>query len=79
MKKKLNLIFPQHLIKEPVVYGLVKKFDIVFNIRRAHVNAKAGEMVLELEGSSEALEKAVGWLTDQGVRAEPVTHDAIEG
>lgn len=79
MKKALNLIFPQDLIREPMIYKMTKQFDVVFNIRRAKVTDKVGEMVLEFEGEPVALEQAVSWLQKQGVRVEPVTKDGVEG
>jgi L-aspartate semialdehyde sulfurtransferase ferredoxin len=79
VKKRLDLIFPQNLIKEPVIHRMAKEFDVVFNIRRAKVTDKVGEMVLELEGDDAVLEKAIGSLKAKGIRVEPVTHDAVEG
>lgn len=78
-KKALELIFPQHLIKEPVVYQMAKRYEVVFNIRRAKVTTKTGEMVLELEGDESALNGAMEWLKGKGIKVEPVTHDAVEG
>jgi ABC-type methionine transport system ATPase subunit len=78
MKQALDLIFPQNLIKEPIIYKMVKKFDVVFNLRRAKVTDKVGELVLELEGESDAVSKAVTWLKGQGLKVDPITHDTIE-
>ena len=78
MKQALDLIFPQNLIKEPVIFKMAKKFDVIFNLRRAKITEKVGEMVLELEGESESVAKAVAWLKQQGLKVEPVTHDTIE-
>ena len=78
-RKRLDLFFPAGLIKEPVVHRLSKAFDVVFNIRRARISEAAGEMLLELEGEPDVLEEAVRWLKKQGVRAEPITHDTVEG
>jgi ABC-type methionine transport system ATPase subunit len=78
MKQALDLIFPQNLIKEPVIHKMAKKFDVIFNLRRAKVNDKVGEIVLELEGDSEAVQSAVAWLKTQGLKVEPVTRDALE-
>lgn len=78
MKQALDLIFPQNLIKEPIIYRMVKKFDVVFNLRRAKVNEKVGELVLELEGEADAVSKAVSWLKDQGLKVDSITHDTIE-
>jgi len=78
MKQALSLIFPRTLIKEPVIYRMVKQFDVVFNLRRAKVDENNGEIVLELEGDEPVLKKAVSWLTAQGLKIEPITHDTIE-
>lgn len=76
-KKRVTLIFPQQLIKEPVVYNVTKETGIVFNIRRAKVTATVGEMVLELEGPDEKLEQSVKLFEQKGVKVEPVTGDVV--
>jgi ABC-type methionine transport system ATPase subunit len=78
MKRALDLLFPQDLIKQPVIYEMAKKFDVIFNIRRAKVNEKIGEMVLELEGEPAVLARAVDWLKSRGLKVEPMTHDTVE-
>lgn len=77
-KRMVQLIFPQRLIKKAVVYTMAKRCDVIPNIRRAKVTETAGEMVLELEGTRENLDKAVRYLTRQGVKVEPVVGDVIE-
>ncbi len=78
MKRRVKLTFPQHLIKEPVLFTMAKKFDVMPNIRRARVTETVGEMVLELEGEEENLEKGLQSLRDQGVEVETVEGDIIE-
>ena len=75
--KQVTLIFPQHLIKEPVIYMMAKEYDIVPNIRRARVNESIGEVTLELEGSEEGLKKAVVFLEKKGIKVEPVVGDVV--
>ena len=79
MKQALDLIFPTDLIQKPIIYELSKAVPVVFNIRRAKVNDKVGEIVLELEGSEADLKKAMQWLSLHGVKAEPITDDTSEG
>ena len=76
--KKVTLIFPQKLIKEPVIYRMAKRFDLMPNIRRARVTETTGEMTLELSGSSENLVKGIRYLERLGVKVEPVVGDIIE-
>ena len=78
MKQALDLIFPKNLIKEPVICQMVKECPVIFNIRRAKVNEKVGEIVLELEGSESDLDGAVKWLRLRGIKVEPITHDTFE-
>ena len=78
MKKRIKLTFPQHLIKEPVIFTMAKKFDVMPNIRRARVTETVGEMVLELEGTEEDLKKGVQYLQEQGVDVELVEGDIVE-
>lgn len=77
-KRMVHLIFPQKLIKKPIIYQTAKKFDLIPNIRRANVTEKIGEVVLELSGKPENLEKGINYLTKIGVRVEPIVGDVIE-
>jgi ABC-type methionine transport system ATPase subunit len=78
MKKRVKLTFPQNLIKEPVIFTMAKQFNVVPNIRRARVTETVGEMVLELEGPEEDLEKGIQWLREKGIDIELVEGDIIE-
>lgn len=70
--RRIKLTFPQELIKEPVIFTMAKKFEVMPNIRRARVSEGAGEVVLELEGSEKSLEAGIAYLKERGVKVEPV-------
>jgi ABC-type methionine transport system ATPase subunit len=78
MKKRIKLTFPQHLIKEPMIFTMARQFNVMPNIRRARVTETVGEMILELEGSESDLEKGMGYLKEKGVEVELVEGDIIE-
>ncbi len=78
MKKSVRLTFPQHLIKEPVIFKMAKKYDVMPNIRHAQVTGTVGEMVLELEGTEEDLEQGLQSLRDQGINVELTEGDVVE-
>jgi len=78
MKRRVKLTFPQHLIKEPVIFTMAKKYDVMPNIRRARVTETVGEMILELNGEEESLEKGIRSLKEQGIEVELVEGDIIE-
>ncbi len=77
-KKMVHLIFPQRLIKKPAIYTMAFKHHVIPNIRRAKITETVGEVVLELEGTRENLEKGVRYLTRLGIKVEPIVGDVIE-
>ncbi|MEJ2696840.1 MAG: NIL domain-containing protein [Candidatus Sulfobium sp.] len=78
MKKRVKLTFPQHLIKEPVIFTMAKQFNVMPNIRRARVTETVGEMILELEGGEQDLGKGIDWLREKGIEVESVEGDLVE-
>ncbi len=78
MKTRVKLTFPQELIREPVIFVMAKKYDIIPNIRRAKVSETIGEMVLELDGAEENVENGIDYLRKQGVNVELVEGDILE-
>jgi len=78
MKTRVKLTFPPHLIREPVIFTMAKKFDIMPNIRRARVTETVGEMILELEGPQENIDKGIESLRQRGIDVELVEGDVIE-
>jgi ABC-type methionine transport system ATPase subunit len=79
VKRQVELIYPTHLVKEPLIYKMSKTLDVVFNIRRAKVTPTTGEIVLELEAADQkTLDASVQFLTQAGVQVEPITHSTLE-
>lgn len=77
-KRLVKLTFPEDLVKKPLTFQMAKKFDLMPNIRRAKVTETIGELVLELNGEEQNLEKGLRFLEKQGVKVEPVVGDIVE-
>jgi len=71
--------FPRTLIREPIIYQLSHKFEVVTNIRRADVTEDRGWVVLELEGEDKEIDAGVAWVKEKGVRVDPIVGDIVEG
>ena len=78
-KLRVKFTFPPDQIKEPVIWEVGKRFDLVTNVRRADITPEVAWAVLELEGDSENLNAGVKWVTDKGIRVDPVEDSIIEG
>jgi ferredoxin len=76
VSKRVVLQFTHNLVDQPIVYKLVKEFDLQFNILRASVTPKEeGLMVLELSGKKEDFDKGVEYLKSCGVKLQPLSRD----
>lgn len=78
MKRRVKLTFPQNLIKEPVIFTMAKTYEVMPNIRRARITDSVGEMILELDGAEENVEKGIKALVTQGIDVELIEGDIIE-
>jgi hypothetical protein len=77
-RRRLKLIFGPALVKEPVIYQLGRKFEIVTNIRRADVSKDQGWVLLEVSGEPDELDRGVAYLESRGVTVEPAEGDLVE-
>jgi len=64
---RVKLTFPPDLVREPIMGELVRRFEVMPNIRRADVSDEVGWIVCEMSGSENALAEALEWLEDIGV------------
>jgi ABC-type methionine transport system ATPase subunit len=77
-QRRLWLMFPPKLIKEPLIWKLGQKFKVVTNIRQASVTDEIGIVCLELDGNRDEVKAAIAWLEKLGVSVEPVEISVIE-
>jgi ABC-type methionine transport system ATPase subunit len=75
---RFHLTFPQKSVTRPVLCEVVKRHDIVFNIRRADISEGTGTMDLSFAGTHEQIEKAVRDMIDHGVEVDPIERNVIE-
>jgi len=76
VSKRVVLHFPRPLVDQPIIYRLVRDYNLMFNILRASVTPKEeGLLVLELSGEQEDYEKGVRYLTEVGVEIQPLSRN----
>ncbi len=71
-QQKVVLTFQRWQLDKPIVYHLVKDYDLEINILHAKVTSEEGKMSLGLSGLEQNVEKGVRWLKDQQVIVEPL-------
>ena len=76
ISKKLVLKFPKHLIDRPIVYRLVKDYNLMINILKASIQPDAeGIMVLELSGKKNDFDNGIHFLKKLGIEVQPLSKD----
>ena len=74
--RKIVLHFPRRMVERPIIYHLVKDFDLEFNILKASITPEEeGLMVLELKGEKQEYDKGIQFLAETGVRIQPLSQD----
>ena len=77
-QRRLWLMYPLRLIREPLIWKLGHKFPVVTNIRQASVTDEIGIVCLEVDGKRADVKAAIKWLEKLGVSVEPVEINVIE-
>jgi ferredoxin len=76
VSKRVVLHFPRNLVDQPIIYRLVRDYDLMFNILKASVTPKEeGLLVLELSGEEKDYEKGVRYLAEVGVEIQSLSRD----
>lgn len=76
MQKRLVLKFKQTLLDKPILYRLVKEYDLKFNILKASITPQEqGILVVDLAGETDDFEKAMKYLEEYNVGVENMNKD----
>jgi ABC-type methionine transport system ATPase subunit len=69
---RVQLIYPEDKVKEPLLCALCKNFDVVVNIRTAKVSKDTGILTVEIDGEAEEIDRAIKFLEEKGVIVQPI-------
>ena len=76
VSKRIVLRFPRRLVERPIIYRLVKDYDLEFNILKASISPEQeGLLVLELRGNRDEYDKGIDFLVKAGVTIQPLSQD----
>lgn len=76
VRKRIVLHFPRRLVDQPVIFRLVKDYDLEFNILKAlFTPEEEGLLVMELSGEQNNYDQGIKYLTRSGVRIQSLSQD----
>jgi len=74
--KKVVLKFTAQNADKPIIYHLVRNYDLIINILKASINPhKEGTMVLEISG--DRFEEGISFLEEQRVSVLPLNQEVV--
>jgi hypothetical protein len=76
---RLFVSIPEPLVERPMIYEVIKRFDVIPSIRRANVEAHSAWMILELGGPHDARDQAIAYLEEQGCTVNRMEGDVVAG
>ena len=76
--RRVYLTFNKEMVTKPIIYELVKRFNVVPNIRGASITEDVGIMSVEFCGARENVENALDWTRKQGVKVDPIEMNVVE-
>jgi ferredoxin len=72
--KKIVIRYTPDTVQQPVIYQLVKQYNLVFNILKARIfPRREGVIVLELSGSKDDFDLGIRFLKEMGLKVEPLS------
>ena len=77
--RHLRLTFPESQVAEPVIYHVVKDFNVIPSIRRAAIENHFGWMIVEFKGETADLDAAQAYLELLGVEVSRAEGDIVAG
>ncbi len=76
VSRRIVLHFPRRTVDRPIVFRLIKDYNLEFNILKASVTPDAeGLLVMELHGSQTDYDKGISYLTEEGVKIQSLSQD----
>ena len=78
VSKRIVLHFPDRIVDQPIIYKLVKDYDLKFSILKAEISpGKEGLLIMELSGEPRNYEEGLQYLKDMAVTIQPLSQDIV--
>jgi ABC-type methionine transport system ATPase subunit len=71
----VRLTLPYVLRDRPIIYQLIRQFELLVNIREAHVNTESGWLTLSLQGEQQTIQRSIEWMVAQAILVEVLSRE----
>jgi ABC-type methionine transport system ATPase subunit len=67
---QVELFIPGELKDEPIIYNMIKEYDVFVKIVEASFSTESGWAFLSLKGEKKEMERLFKYLKDKGISVE---------
>ncbi|MCL2495904.1 MAG: 4Fe-4S binding protein [Clostridiales bacterium] len=73
ISRRVTVRYSPGMVDQPIIYRLVKDFDLIPNILKAEINPdKEGYLLLGLSGHEDNYQRAMAYLQEQGLQVQSI-------
>ncbi|NLA95057.1 MAG: 4Fe-4S binding protein [Bacteroidales bacterium] len=73
MIKKVVVLFPADQASRPLIYELIRKYDIMISIIKADIDGRrSGKIVLEMNSDADHIRQAIDYMIESGMEVSPL-------
>jgi ABC-type methionine transport system ATPase subunit len=76
---RLFVSIPEDQVERPLIYEMIKRFDVIPSIRRANVEVHSAWVILELSGANDARDRSITYLEELGCTVNRMEGDVVAG
>jgi L-aspartate semialdehyde sulfurtransferase ferredoxin len=78
ISRRVVLHFPSRIVEQPLIYNLIKNYDLSFNILKASIIPnQEGYVVLEISGEQDKYDQGIKYITSAGVKIESLSRSVL--
>ncbi len=78
VSRRIVLYFPSKVVNQPVIYNLIKQYDLGFNILKASIMPdQEGYVLLELSGQQKNYDAGIKYLKNAGIKIESLSQNVF--
>jgi ABC-type methionine transport system ATPase subunit len=79
VEQRVRFTYPKSLLRQPLIHGLIRQFDLLTNILEAQVSAQGGYLLVSVRGENENVQQGLAWMAEQGVGVQVLSEIKEEG
>jgi ABC-type methionine transport system ATPase subunit len=70
VEKQVRLVYPKEQLRQPLIYNLIRNYNLLTNILDAHLDSESGWLIILVRGEATQVQKGLEWLKEQGIMVD---------